>query len=38
LPRLEIEGGVDILSGPADSFWGGYGNNDRIFLKMKLQF
>lgn len=36
--RFEIEGGVDILSGPASSFWGGYGNNDRIFLKMNIKY
>ncbi|OPY17301.1 MAG: hypothetical protein A4E69_00033 [Syntrophus sp. PtaB.Bin138] len=36
--RFEIEGGVDILSGPTNSFWGGYGNDDRLFLKMNIRY
>ncbi len=36
--RIEIEGGLDIFSGPTSSFWGGYGSNDRVFLKMSVHY
>lgn len=36
--RVEIEAGVDVMSGPIRSFWGSYKDNDRVFLKMTFSY
>lgn len=35
---ITIEAGVDIMDGRADTFWGTYRNNSRIFVKGAYQF
>lgn len=36
--NFNIEAGIDVLSGPRDTFFGGYSQNDRIFITMTYQF
>jgi len=35
---LEAEAGVDVIAGPADSFWGRWRDNDRLFFRLKQLF
>jgi hypothetical protein len=35
---MEIEAGFDLFSGPANSFFGGYGRNDRGYVKVRYLF
>jgi hypothetical protein len=35
---FHVEGGVDIIAGPQDSFWGRWRDNDRAFAVMKYFF
>lgn len=36
--NFNIEAGVDVLSGPRDTFFGGYSQNGRFFITMTYQF
>jgi len=36
--NIEVEAGVSIASGPEDSFWGGWENSDRAFIKATYHF
>jgi hypothetical protein len=36
--NFEIEGGIDVLGGPKDSFFGGYNRNDRTYIKIVWHF
>jgi hypothetical protein len=36
--RAEVEGGVDILMGQKNTFFGGYKENKRIYLKMTVKY
>jgi hypothetical protein len=36
--NLTTKVGVGVLSGPKDSFWGAYDDNDRFFLKFNWQY
>ena len=35
---LHVDGGIDWLSGEADTFWGRWGRNDRVFVSTRLFF
>jgi hypothetical protein len=35
---FNIEAGVDVMSGPRDTFFGGYSQNDRFFITMTYKF
>ena len=35
---FHVEGGVDVIAGPQDSFWGQWRDNDRAFAVMKYFF
>jgi hypothetical protein len=35
---FHLEGGLDFLAGPADTFWGRWRDNDRFFLLLKYLF
>lgn len=38
LDGVELEAGVDLFEGPCDSFFGGWDNNDRVFVLAALSF
>lgn len=35
---MEVEAGWDIFSGAPDSFFGGFKQNDRMFVKVRVMF
>ena len=35
---LHVDGGIDWFSGEADTFWGRWGRNDRVFVSTILFF
>ncbi len=35
---LELESGLCLISGNPETFWGGYGRNDRVYVKMSWRF
>lgn len=36
--NMEVEAGWDIFSGASDSFFGGFKQNDRVFVKGRVMF
>jgi hypothetical protein len=36
--NVEIESGVDLFYGTSYSFFGGYGNNDRVYLNLAYTY
>ena len=37
-PNLTVSFGVDIFSGSTDTFFGRYGNRDRVYTEARLAF
>ena len=36
--NFEVKAGLDIISGPPKTFWGGYDENDRVFLNVVTKY